>query len=642
VGFTCQRKEWSPKGIIGAGICFPLVFLIIFLSILFLFTSIVQAQSIAPATLPTATVGIPYSIQLLAVGLPLPAGTTYVWSVVAGTLPPGLTLQPAIGRISGTPTIHGTFTFIIQVTHTTPPPVDSPFPFQQGFYLVVAPPHITFLAFSLPEAKEGSAYTGQIPVSGGTPPYTWSIVAGALPSGLRLDPATGIISGTPARGTPGTYSFTIKVTDSSFPALSAKQGVSLIVKKGFYEAIITIGSTLAAGETKVLIDGKEEVKLRGGETIRLSFHLGTKHTITVEREVPHPTKTDIRFKTDRDTLVIDEFLPNALFNYDAYYQLTVISPQGKVDGSGWYKADTIAKWSVSPAEIPMSGILGFFKGKLKPDYHSGSEIMDAPKTITVAWKPDYTMPAILIPLLFLLLGGATLAIYRFLRPPLPRPAIQPLPPPPTPPTVVVIERALKEMAAKTQPEATREQLLEKFGELLQKYEEEVKGTLVTEALPEAKPTPKIPRLPSPKEEPIACGYTSKNLLRTVVGNWRKKEEKVITPPEEKAAEKGVTITTIWARDIYNEWETFICSLPRGHTGNHHGAKSKAYTLQNTVTEERNYSAKQKTTPPKPHFTDELPVVDVAPHQVIAAESATTPEQVITPDDIPPHEPDDEE
>jgi hypothetical protein len=181
--------------------------------------------------------------------------------------------------------------------------------------------------------------------------------------------------------------------------------------------------------------------------------------------------------------------------------------------------------------------------------------------------------------------------------------------------------------------------LEQFGQLLQKYENEVKATVKTEELPEAKTVPESQRLAPPKKEPpMTCSYTSKNLLRTVVSNWRKTEEKVAPPsPEEKATEKDLLLVTVWARDIYNEWEIFACTLPRGHAGKHEGATSVAYSLQNTVTEERTYTSKQKVLPPKPHFTDKLPVVDVTYQHIIAADPNTTSEQSITPDEVIPPE-----
>ena len=46
----------------------------------------------------------------------------------------------------------------------------------------------------------------------GTTPYSWSVVSGALPSGLALS-SGGTISGTPTKV--GGYTFTVQVADSA-------------------------------------------------------------------------------------------------------------------------------------------------------------------------------------------------------------------------------------------------------------------------------------------------------------------------------------------------------------------------------------------------------------------------------------------
>jgi len=65
----------------------------------------------------------------------------------------------------------------------------------------------------LPNVFLGVAYAGQAEATGGAPPYTWSVSAGALPPGLTLNTSTGVISGVPVGGT-GSASVTLQVTDT--------------------------------------------------------------------------------------------------------------------------------------------------------------------------------------------------------------------------------------------------------------------------------------------------------------------------------------------------------------------------------------------------------------------------------------------
>jgi hypothetical protein len=64
--------------------------------------------SLTPPPLPTATKGQPYTTTISAI----PAGV-YTYVVTGGTLPPGLTLDPTTGVLSGTPTTSNTYSFTI-------------------------------------------------------------------------------------------------------------------------------------------------------------------------------------------------------------------------------------------------------------------------------------------------------------------------------------------------------------------------------------------------------------------------------------------------------------------------------------------------------------------------------------------------
>jgi hypothetical protein len=73
---------------------------------------VVAALSLSFPAPPSGTVGTAYTDTLTATG-----GTTpYSWSVSAGTLPAGITLNASTGVLAGTPTAAGTSSFTIKVT----------------------------------------------------------------------------------------------------------------------------------------------------------------------------------------------------------------------------------------------------------------------------------------------------------------------------------------------------------------------------------------------------------------------------------------------------------------------------------------------------------------------------------------------
>ena len=66
----------------------------------------------------------------------------------------------------------------------------------------------------LPPAQQGVPYSFTLTASGGNPPYTFAITSGALPAGLSLNGATGVISGTPTGTMPSLLVVTFSVTDT--------------------------------------------------------------------------------------------------------------------------------------------------------------------------------------------------------------------------------------------------------------------------------------------------------------------------------------------------------------------------------------------------------------------------------------------
>jgi hypothetical protein len=185
------------------------------------------------------------------------------------------------------------------------------------------------------------------------------------------------------------------------------------------------------------------------------------------------------------------------------------------------------------------------------------------------------------------------------------------------------------------PGTTREQLMEKFGELLQKYEDEIKTTGLPELpggvqtvgvdkrLPAAESIPpsSAEAAASREQETGTCNYTSKRALRVVVSNWRQVETKKtkLTAADKKKGEEIHGIAITWARDVFQEWEIMNCWLPRGHKEPHEGSVEIVYSLMNTVNEEKSYAPGEELDPPAPHYTEGMPQVDVAAREVISPE-----------------------
>nr|WP_238148576.1 putative Ig domain-containing protein [Xanthomonas campestris] len=173
---------------------------------------------VAPSTLPAATRGTAYSQTLSASGGTAP----YTYALASGALPAGLTLA-SNGTLSGTATVEGSFNFTVTATDA------GSFTANQAYSLTVAGPNLVLPASSLPAGTAGQAYSASItPATGGTAPYSYALTAGALPTGVVVDVATGGLSGTPTVA--GTFNFTLTVSDSTpSPAAQASRSYTLSI-----------------------------------------------------------------------------------------------------------------------------------------------------------------------------------------------------------------------------------------------------------------------------------------------------------------------------------------------------------------------------------------------------------------------------
>jgi hypothetical protein len=160
--------------------------------------------ALSPASLANGTAGVAYGpVALTQVG----GVGAVTFAVTAGALPDGLDLSAA-GVLSGTPTVVGTFGFTVTATDA------NGCTGTRVYSLVVECPVITVSPASVPDGTAGVAYPGAtFTQAGGVGAIAWSIAAGGLPTGMSLDPATGVLSGTPLQT--GAFPITVRATDAN-------------------------------------------------------------------------------------------------------------------------------------------------------------------------------------------------------------------------------------------------------------------------------------------------------------------------------------------------------------------------------------------------------------------------------------------
>ena len=170
-------------------------------------------QVLAFRTLPGPTAfelveDIPFARQILVEG----GSPPYTWDVTRGALPNGLTLNSALGSLTGvpitpTPTGQSGTSFDITITDSA-----TPTPNTVTWTLVIRvaesperiaepnmpPGHLFVGGVPTPYVRVDDAYITRIPaVSKDGNRLTYDIVEGNLPTGLSLNPNTGVISGIP-------------------------------------------------------------------------------------------------------------------------------------------------------------------------------------------------------------------------------------------------------------------------------------------------------------------------------------------------------------------------------------------------------------------------------------------------------------
>jgi hypothetical protein len=177
-------------------------------------SSTAGAPKITTTTIPsTATIGQAYAGATISTS----GGTTpLTYSVVSGALPVGLALTSSNnqGTIAGIPGRQstGAYTFTVQVQDSNNPARTA----SQQYTITLSNPALPAVKCPTGNATPcvlmagtaGVSYNATFTATGGSP-FTWS--QNGEPTGLNLNPATGILSGIPSQV--GTIPFTVYVTD---------------------------------------------------------------------------------------------------------------------------------------------------------------------------------------------------------------------------------------------------------------------------------------------------------------------------------------------------------------------------------------------------------------------------------------------
>lgn len=124
-------------------------------------------------------------------------------------------------------------------------------------FFAASGPALSASGDTLPAGTVGKPYSASLMANGGAGTKTWSI-DGALPAGLSLDGATGVITGTPTAA--GSNGFTAKVTDAGPPAQTATANLSIAVA-----AAPTPTPTPSATPTPTVVPAKAKVSIKSAK-----------------------------------------------------------------------------------------------------------------------------------------------------------------------------------------------------------------------------------------------------------------------------------------------------------------------------------------------------------------------------------------
>ena len=180
--------------------------------LLFASGSLAQASvEIATTSVPNGTVNTKYSAVISATNGCAP----YVWSIVSGALPAGITKRVSSSttslNLSGTPTIAGSDSFTVSVKGC------GGIVAKASYKIVIQSTQgssVAIVTTSVPNGTVNTKYSAVISATNGCTPYAWSIASGALPAGITKNVSSSTtslgLSGTPTRASSNSFTVSVK------------------------------------------------------------------------------------------------------------------------------------------------------------------------------------------------------------------------------------------------------------------------------------------------------------------------------------------------------------------------------------------------------------------------------------------------
>ena len=229
-------------------------------------------------------------------------------------------------------------------------------------------------------------------------------------SAVELIPRSGIyrfwdtlkVAGTPAELKLGNWTIEVYVRTEKLLHMSFQ----LEAPPTSYAALIKISGLERRLSTGVWVDGIKVGNIFGGESRELTFKIGTVHNVSVDKYVQGGV--GVRFHCAVNSrAVVGESLQ--VFLYEVEYYLKVSSEYGVPRGEGWYRAGSLANFSVPALIGGQWGIRYVFKrwtGDFEGESMPGMILMDGPKHVSAIWVADYSPLYLLV---LVAVGGAALA-----------------------------------------------------------------------------------------------------------------------------------------------------------------------------------------------------------------------------------------